>query len=521
MLEFFRGIGGSGRKELARRRLPPVRLALEQLECRALPAPLTPTGLVATGVSSSAIALTWNSPPDPSITGYDVFAKIWVPGSHGGKGSPSGGHYSYVLVASNLTDTSATVTGLTTGSFHTYVVTAVNAMGQSPYSDTATGETWVAPSMPYGSATFLLSSGALWSGPVNVTAGLTTQLTLLVSGNPLTYSILAGPSTASIDPNLGVVTYTPDLSEVGAASITIEISNSLGAVTQTIPFNVAIADPMQATPTLTLNGTTVTYNGGYFQAWATAVGTDGVTPVAGTFTFAYNGTTALPHNPGTYGLLATFTSYDPNYGNATVLDTFTVNKATPAFSNLSSPTIAVGASTTTVSGNLAVNAIFSPTGRLVIVTLNGAVQEARVDAAGNFSASFATDTLPVGSYALTYSFAGDSYFNAADMGSDTLNVLPLAAPAVTLDPTDLSANDGTLVTFTAAASGIPAPVVQWQVSTDGGTTFTDIAGATNPTLIFIARESQNGYRYRAVFTNVVGSVTSMEAILTVLSDDGG
>jgi hypothetical protein len=514
-------MGRSRRKALARKGPLPVRLTLERLEDRDLPAPLTPYGLAATGVSASAIALSWNAPPDPSITGYDVLEKIWIPGSHGPKGSGSGGHYSYAPVGSNVTDTTDTITGLRTGSFHTYLVTAVNATGQSPYSDVATGQTWFAPSLPYGSSTFVLSSGAVWSGPVEATAGLTTQVTLLVSGNPLTYSLLSGPPTASVDPNLGVITYTPDPSEVGPSSLTIQASNSLGAVTQTIPFDVIVPDPTLATPTLALYGTTATYNGGYFQAWATAVGTDGVTPVAGTFAFAYNGTTALPHNPGTYSLLATFTSYDPSYGNATVLDTFTVNQATPTFSNLSSPTIAVGTSTATVSGNLAFNSIVPPTGGIVIITINGVAQEARVDAAGNFSASFPTDALPTGSYAITYSFAGDSHFTAAYDTSATLNVLPPVAPQVTLDPSDFSAADGTLVIFTAAASGSPAPTVQWQVSTDGGTTFTDIVGATSPTLTFVAHESQNGYHYRAVFTNSVGIATSLDAILTVLSDDGG
>jgi hypothetical protein len=51
---------------------PTVRLHLEQLEERDLPAPLAPTGLVATGLSASAIALTWNASPDPTVTGYDV-----------------------------------------------------------------------------------------------------------------------------------------------------------------------------------------------------------------------------------------------------------------------------------------------------------------------------------------------------------------------------------------------------------------------------------------------------------------
>jgi hypothetical protein len=55
------------------------------------------------------------------------------------------------------------------------------------------------------------------------------------------------------------------------------------------------------------------------------------------------------------------------------------------------------------------------------------------------------------------------------------------------------------------------------VSTDGGATFTNIAGATSATLTLTAvTKSQSGYRYRAVFTNVLGSATTTAAVLTVL-----
>jgi hypothetical protein len=54
------------------------------------------------------------------------------------------------------------------------------------------------------------------------------------------------------------------------------------------------------------------------------------------------------------------------------------------------------------------------------------------------------------------------------------------------------------------------------VSTDGGNTFTNIAGATSTTLTLTdTKASQNGYRYRAVFTNSIGSKTTTAAILTV------
>jgi hypothetical protein len=63
--------------------------------------------------------------------------------------------------------------------------------------------------------------------------------------------------------------------------------------------------------------------------------------------------------------------------------------------------------------------------------------------------------------------------------------------------------------------------VQWQVSTDGGQTFTNITGATSPTLTFVAYEGMNHYQYRAVFTNPYGSAITTVATLFVQSNDGG
>src|SRR5262245_47573188 len=123
MLHVFRRIGLLGRKARVRSATPLIRLTLEWLEARDLPAPLAPYGLAATGISASAISLTWNAPPDPSVTAYDVYEQVWIPGSHGGKGSPGPGHYAYNLVASNLTHTSDTVSGLASGTSHTYLVT--------------------------------------------------------------------------------------------------------------------------------------------------------------------------------------------------------------------------------------------------------------------------------------------------------------------------------------------------------------------------------------------------------------
>ncbi len=88
-------------------------------------------------------------------------------------------------------------------------------------------------------------------------------------------------------------------------------------------------------------------------------------------------------------------------------------------------------------------------------------------------------------------------------------------PTVTTNPTSQTIAHGQRVTFSAAASGTPAPHVQWQVSTDGGQTFHNIQGATRSDYTFIARMHQNGYAYRAVFTDPVGKVVTTDAVLTV------
>ncbi len=57
--------------------------------------------------------------------------------------------------------------------------------------------------------------------------------------------------------------------------------------------------------------------------------------------------------------------------------------------------------------------------------------------------------------------------------------------------------------------------MQWEVSTDGGATFSPINGATLTTYSFTAAAEQNNNQYEAVFTNAAGTLTSNVATLTV------
>ena len=104
------------------------------------------------------------------------------------------------------------------------------------------------------------------------------------------------------------------------------------------------------------------------------------------------------------------------------------------------------------------------------------------------------------------------------VGSEASNAVSLTVdslPSVSTQPTSQTVNQGQPVTFSAAATGTPAPTVQWEVSTDGGTSFTDISGATSTTYTFTTAAGDNGNQYEAAFTNSVGTVGSAPATLTL------
>ncbi len=105
-----------------------------------------------------------------------------------------------------------------------------------------------------------------------------------------------------------------------------------------------------------------------------------------------------------------------------------------------------------------------------------------------------------------------------NLAFDGLSVQPAVAipPTITLQPLPQTVCAGSPASFTAAASGRPVPTVQWQVSTDGGTTFNDILGATTTSLVFVTTTAaQNGNLYRAVFSNGTTPATTNAALLTV------
>jgi hypothetical protein len=110
---------------------------------------------------------------------------------------------------------------------------------------------------------------------------------------------------------------------------------------------------------------------------------------------------------------------------------------------------------------------------------------------------------------------------------------PSRSPRITMEPKSQIGAEGTWVMFTAAASGAPTPRGVWQVSTDGGASWSNVPqadeihrnntvelevgvdafGVNGTGFVVGDAGSFSGYEYRVVFTNVAGSATTRPATL--------
>ena len=179
--------------------------------------------------------------------------------------------------------------------------------------------------------------------------------------------------------------------------------------------------------------------------------------------------------------------------------TVSVNNSV-VLTNNSRPTLTGTVTVALPSIGIADVSVYEPGGQSVLATISGTTWSATL-----------TTALTDGVHDL-WVFALD---NAGNLSSTRTSVTVESAPVVTLNPISQTVVAGSTVTFTAAASGKPTPTVSWQVSTDGGNTFTAINGATSTAYTCTASSSLNGCEYEAVFTNAAGSATAMAATLTV------
>ena len=102
----------------------------------------------------------------------------------------------------------------------------------------------------------------------------------------------------------------------------------------------------------------------------------------------------------------------------------------------------------------------------------------------------------------------------SNAGTLTVN----SVPAITSNPQDATLCAGSSQTFSIAAAGTGISY-QWQVSTDGGITYTNIGAATSLTYTITgASAGMNGNRYRCIVSGTcTPAASSASALLTVIS----
>jgi len=290
----------------------------------------------------------------------------------------------------------------------------------------------------------------------------TTAATLTVTGGNTTPAITTNPANVTVTA-AATATFTAAASGSPTPTVQWQVSTNGGATFT----NVSGA----TSTTLSLTGTTVAMNGNEYRAVFTNAAGSATTTAA---TLTVNSAPTITTNPTnvtvTAGLTATFTAAASGSPTPTVQWQVSTNGGT-SFTNVS------GATSTTLSLTSTTVAMSANKYRAVFT-----------NAAGSATTTNATLTVNAGN----------------------------TAPTITTNPTNLTVTAGATATFTAAATGTPTPTVQWQVSTNGGGTFTNLSGATSTTLsITGTTNAMSGNKYRAVFTNAAGSATTTNATLTV------
>ncbi len=131
------------------------------------------------------------------------------------------------------------------------------------------------------------------------------------------------------------------------------------------------------------------------------------------------------------------------------------------------------------------------------------------DIAGQTNSSLTVSNVQYAQNGYVYSVVAS---NVAGMATNSAILYVLVPPSISQSPTNLTVTVGNSATFSVTASGMPAVAYQW--NRNGS----PIANATNAAYSIASTQGvDNGAVFSVIVSNSVGSVTSSNGVLTVLS----
>ncbi len=327
------------------------------------------------------------------------------------------------------------------------------------------------PVVPAGAgftASCTLAATGLDAGQYGAVATYSGDADVAGSNDQATEAVSVSQATTTT----AVTSVTPDPSEFGRTGPTVSVT---------------VSPQYQGSPTGTVDITATNET----TSVTTDLCTASLTPVtSGSPSTGSCTSTASSLAPGTYDLTATYAG-DPNFASSAVTDdaglTVSPDTTTTAITAIAPNPVASGSEdaariTTTVTGTSAGLTAPAPTGTVTISTSVGpntvTVCTATLAQPGDVATcSPVADGLPVGTYPLTATYAGDAHYS----GSASLTV-PLvvtkAAVSLTATTSNPSVLPGRPVTFTATlahAAGLTVPT--------GSVAFTD---ATSGAVLCVA-----------------------------------
>jgi hypothetical protein len=380
----------------------------------------------------------------------------------GGGGTPGS---SATAITAQPTDQS-----VVTGTTATFDVVASNANGYQWQRSTDNG------------TTFIDVNGA-------TTASYSTPVTTLADSG-MQYRVVVSGVSNSVTSSAVMLTVTP---------VTVAPAISVQPAGQTITAG------QDASFSVTASGTSLSYQ------WRRS--TDGganFTDIAG----ATNATltlTAVPLADNAHQFRVVVSNSAGSVTSNTALLTVNPAQIIPAFSTQPASQSVIAPNTATFS--VVATGTPSPTLQWQLSTNAGG---SFTDIVGATGSSYTTPATGAGDNGNQYQVVATNASGTATSTAATLTVNVPVAPGFTTQPANVTITEGQNAQFTVAVSGTPTPTLQWQLSTDGGSNWSNITGETGSTYTAVApAQANSGRQFRCVASNSEGIVNSNAAVLTV------